>query len=67
VNALEIEFDAESMTSVSITQYAVESDQSIEAVWEHLWSWETARLRMSLLERALTIMSGDVTGLESTV
>ncbi|MFC5279703.1 hypothetical protein ACFPM1_13180 [Halorubrum rubrum] len=66
-DALAREFDAESPTTVSITQYAAASDQSIEAVWEELSSWETARRRVSLLERALTPMSDDATDLGSAV
>ncbi|TKX48494.1 hypothetical protein EXE41_00985 [Halorubrum sp. SD690R] len=65
VDALAAEFDAESPTGVSITQYAADTDQSIEAVWEQLSSWQTARRRVSLLERALTPTSGDATDLES--
>ncbi|OYR69607.1 hypothetical protein DJ79_02660 [Halorubrum ezzemoulense] len=64
-DALAAEFDAESPTGVSITQYAAASDQSIEAVWEQLSSWQTARRRVSLLERALTPTSGDAADRES--
>lgn len=64
-DALAAEFNAESPTDVSITQYAAASDQSIEAVWKQLSSWETARRRVSLLERALTPTSGDATDRES--
>jgi len=64
-DALAAEFDAESPTGVSITQYAAASDQSIEAVWEQLSSWETALRRVSLLERALTPTSGEATDRES--
>ncbi|MDB2276137.1 hypothetical protein PM022_16640 [Halorubrum ezzemoulense] len=66
-DALAAEFDAESPTGVSITQYAADTDQSIEAVWEQLSSWQTARRRVSLLERALTPTSGDASDLESAV
>ncbi|OYR55437.1 DUF7342 family protein [Halorubrum halodurans] len=59
------EFDAESPTTVSITRYAAETDQSIEDIWKQLSSWETARRRVSLLERALTPTSGDATDRES--
>jgi len=65
-DTLATEFDAESPTGVSITQYAAASDQSIEAVWEQLSSWETALRRVSLLERALTPTSGEATDREST-
>ena len=64
-DALAREFDAESPAGVSITQYAAASDQSIEAIWDQLSSWETALRRVSLLERALTTTSGDATDLES--
>ena len=64
-DALAAEFDAESPTGVSITQYAAASDQSIEAVWEKLSSWETALRRVSLLERALTPTSGEAIDRES--
>jgi hypothetical protein len=64
-DALAAEFDAESPTGVSITQYAAASDQSIEAVWEQLSTWQTALRRVSLLERALTTASGEATDRES--
>ncbi|QAY18906.1 DUF7342 family protein [Halorubrum ezzemoulense] len=64
-DALAAEFDAESPTGISITQYAAASDQSIEDVWEQLSSWETARRRVFLLERALTPASGEAIDRES--
>ena len=64
-DALATEFNAESPTGVSITQYAAASDQSIEAVWEQLSSWEAALRRVSLLERALTPTSGEAIDRES--
>ncbi|OYR48475.1 hypothetical protein DJ73_19295 [Halorubrum sp. Ea1] len=64
-DALAVEFDAESPAGVSITQFAAASDQSIEAVWEQLSSWQTALRRVSLLERALTSTSGEATDRES--
>lgn len=66
-DALADEFDAESPTTVSITRHAAETDQTIEDVWEQLSSWETARRRVSLLERALTPTSGDAVDRESAV
>ncbi|MCD2204913.1 DUF7342 family protein [Halobacterium sp. KA-6] len=63
--ALEREFDAESPSAISLTRYAAATDQSIEDVWEQLTAWQTARRRISLIERALTTQSSDVTDLES--
>jgi len=56
---LEREFDATTPDNVSIARYAEESDQSIEAVWERLSTWHTARRRVTLLERALATESRD--------
>jgi len=60
------EFDTTSPDEVSITQYAKATDQPLEAVWEQLSAWKTARRRIRLLERALTTETGDA-GLESVV
>jgi len=46
-------FDAESPDCVSITAHASATDRSVEAVWEDLSTWRTARRRIDLLERAL--------------
>lgn len=59
------EFDATSPDAVSIAQYAEETDRSIEAVWEQLSAWRTARRRVMLLERALA--TGDSADLQSAV
>lgn len=64
---LESEFGVESPTGISITRYASETDQSIEEVWKRLSAWQTARRRVSLLERALTTESGDGPDLQSAV
>ncbi|WP_128905677.1 DUF7342 family protein [Halorubrum amylolyticum] len=61
------EFDAASPDDVSITSHAAETDQSIEAVWERLSAWRTARRRVSLLERALTAASDDTANSRSAV
>ena len=62
---LEQEFDATSPDEVSITHHAEATDQSIEAVWERLSTWRTARRRVALLERALATESGDTANLHS--
>ena len=51
-------FDAESPDDVSITAHASATDRSVEAVWEDLSTWRTARRRIGLLERALRPESG---------
>ena len=61
------EFDAESPDDISISRCASETDRSIEAVWERLSSWRTARRRVALLERALTIESSDGANSQSAV
>lgn len=67
--ALANEFGVESPDAISIAQYAAETDQSIEAVWERLTAWKTARRRVRLLDRALTTDSdsSDATDLHSAV
>ena len=64
---LEREFDVESPDEISITRYASETDRSIEEIWERLSAWQTARRRVTLLERALTTESGDGADLQSAV
>ncbi|ACM58334.1 hypothetical protein HALDL1_03680 [Halobacterium sp. DL1] len=64
---LESEFDVESPDDISISDYASETDRSIEDVWESLSAWQTARRRVALLERALTTESGDGADLQSAV
>lgn len=53
------EFDAASPDDVTVSSHADATGQSIEAVWERLSTWRTARRRVALLERALTADSGD--------
>jgi hypothetical protein len=65
VDAFEREFGVDSPAAISISHYAAESDHSIEAVWERLTAWKTARRRVTLLERALTTGAGDATDLQS--
>lgn len=67
MEALASEFDVEAPDAISIAQYAAETGQSIEEVWERLAAWKTARRRMRLLDRALTTDSGDATDLHSAV
>jgi hypothetical protein len=67
LNTLQREFDTEYPTEISIAQYAAETDQSIETVWERLTAWRTARRRVELLERALTTELGDAADLQSAV
>jgi hypothetical protein len=64
---LEEEFDVESPDQISVSRYASETDRSIEAVWERLSAWQTARRRVALLERALTTESGDGANIQSAV
>ncbi|SFS98048.1 DUF7342 family protein [Halostagnicola kamekurae] len=61
------EFDTAVPADISIARYAEGTDQSIEAVWERLTAWQTARRRVALLERALTTESGNVADLHSAV
>lgn len=56
--ALSEEFGAQSPDDVSISRRAGETNRSIEAVWERLSAWRTARRRVALLERALAVESG---------
>ncbi len=67
VEALSDEFGAETPSEVSISAYAAATDQPIEDVWERLSSWQTARRRVTLLERALTTESGDGADLQSAI
>jgi len=67
VETLAGEFDVTSPDEVSISQYAAETDHSIEEVWERLSAWKTARRRVTLLERALTPESGDGVDLQPAV
>ena len=64
---LEREFGVESPDAISVSRYASETDRSIEEVWERLSAWQTARRRVTLLERALTTESGDGADLQSAV
>jgi hypothetical protein len=67
LDTLKREFGTESPTEISIAQYAAETDQSIEAVWERLTTWRTVRRRVELLERALRTEWGDAGDLQSVV
>lgn len=52
-------FDAESPEAVSLSSCATDTGRSVEAVWEDVTAWKTARRRIELLERALATDSGD--------
>ena len=67
VNEMKTEFNATSPDDISITQYAEDTDQPLEDVWERLSEWQTARRRITLLERALTTESGDAADVQSAV
>ena len=67
VNEMKTEFNATSPDDISITQYAEDTDQLLEDVWERLSEWQTARRRITLLERALTTESGDAADVQSAV
>jgi len=67
VERFQTEFDATSPDDVSISGYAVETDRSIEEIWERLSAWRTARRRVTLLERALTAVSDDTADSRSAV
>lgn len=65
--ALSEHFNAASPESVSITTHAAETDRSIEAVWQEVSAWKTARRRITLLERALTRDSDGAVGEQTAV
>ncbi|GAA0715494.1 putative ArsR family transcriptional regulator [Halorubrum trapanicum] len=65
--ALRREFDVDAPTDVSIARHAEATDRSVEAVWERLTAWQTARRRVALLERALAAESGDAADRRSAV
>ncbi|AGB15641.1 hypothetical protein Halru_1023 [Halovivax ruber XH-70] len=65
--ALGDEFGVDAPAEISISQYAAETDRSIEDVWDRLTSWKTARRRVALLERALNTGSSDGVNLQSAV
>lgn len=67
VAALRRAFDADDPTDVSIAARAEATDRSVEAVWERLTEWQTARRRVALLERALAAESGDAPDRRSAV
>jgi len=67
VKDIKNEFNATSPDAISITQYAEDTGQSLEDVWERLSEWKTARRRIRLLERALTPESGDAANAQSAV
>ena len=51
--AFEAEFGVDAPDAVTISDYASTTGQTVEAVWERLTAWRTARRRVELLERAL--------------
>lgn len=53
------QFGVEAPDAVSITAHAAATERSVEDVWEDVSAWKTARRRIDLLERALTVGSGD--------
>lgn len=53
------QFDVQEPADVSISKAAAGSDRSVEAVWEDISAWKTARRRIALLERALASDSGN--------
>lgn len=55
--SLRDQFDATSPEDVSITGHASDTGRSVEAVWEDVAAWMTARRRIAILERALTANS----------
>lgn len=58
-DTLAARFDAESPEAVSLSSCATDTGRSVEAVWEDVTDWKTARRRIRLLERALATESGD--------
>ncbi|ELZ13877.1 hypothetical protein C479_03491 [Halovivax asiaticus JCM 14624] len=67
MQALADEFGVDAPAEISISQYAAETDRSIEDAWDRLTSWKTARRRVALLERALNTGSSDGVNLQSAV
>lgn len=53
------DFGVESPDAVSLSEYAADTDRSIQDVWEALSDWKTTRRRIAILERALTETGGD--------
>jgi len=64
-DAYAAEFDTATPDDVSIASHAADTDQSVDAVWESLSMWRTARRRIDLLERALA--AGDTAEQSSAV
>ncbi|WP_224332653.1 DUF7342 family protein [Haloprofundus halobius] len=54
------EFGVESPEEVSLSQFAAESDRSLEAVWDDISMWKTTQRRITLLEQALSGSDGSV-------
>lgn len=67
VKEIKNEFNTTSPDEISITQYAEDTNQPLEDVWERLSEWQTARRRIALLERALRTESGDAANVQSAV
>jgi len=55
-------FGVDSPDEVSVSDRAVASGRSVEAVWEDVSDWRTARRRIALLERALAADPDDAVG-----
>lgn len=65
--SLAAQFDVDSPDAVAITAHAADTGRSVEAVWEDVSTWKTARRRISLLERALQTNSDGTAGQRPTV
>lgn len=60
-------YGVDAPNEVSIAARASETDRSVEAVWEDVSGWKTARRRITLLERALRTESGNSAGERTAV
>lgn len=58
-------FGVSSPSTISISEHATETNQSVESVWSELSDWQTTRRRIELLETALRSPSEEST--QSTV
>ncbi len=58
-DVLASKFDADTPDAVSISEHAANSGQSVDEVWDDVVAWQTARQRITLLERGLQTGSGD--------
>jgi len=57
--SLAAQFDSPSPDDVALSAHAAESGRSVEAVWEDVSAWKTARRRIEMLEQALRADSSD--------